>query len=403
MNTDAELLRQFVEDRSEAAFTALVQRHLAMVRTTALRRVGGDAHAADDVTQQVFVALARKAPALRDHATLTGWLHLSTHHATASWVRGEQRRKHREAAADSMTSHDSPAAISADTARLRPLLDDALVTLKPEEREAIVLRFFSGRTFGEIGAALALTDEAARKRVDRALEKMQAVLVRRGVTSTGVALGVVLAAIGAEPVPAGLALRVASVALTKAAAPAAAASVAGIFWPAATAAAFIGGIVVLVPLHQANADAAAALAGRESAVRSARITAGDETRQLERDLARARSEAAQRTEVAVPRPVAPTLTPSAAPRATQAGVAVSVSPEGALRWDGDAVTLDEFRVLLLNHQATAPSGESRMVVNAQGARFRQLNWVLDEVRKVGVEHLIVDSDAAPVGPMSTWF
>lgn len=361
MNTDAELLQRFVEDRSEAAFTELVQRHLAMVRTTALRRVGGDAHAADDVTQQVFVALARKAPALRGHATLAGWLHLSTHHATASWVRGEQRRKQREAAADSMPSHDSPAELSADAARLRPLLDDALVTLKPEEREAIVLRFFSGRTFGEIGAALALTDEAARKRVDRALEKMQAVLVRRGVTSTGAALGVVLTAIGADPVPAGLALRVASVALTKAAAPAAAASVASVFWPAATAAALIGGIVAIVPRHQANADAAAAS------------------------------------------PVAPTPAPAAAPRANPAGVAVSVSPEGAVSWDGDAVRLEEFLILLLNHQATAPQGESRIVVNAHGARFRQLNWVLDEVRKVGIEHLVVESDAAPVGPMSTWF
>src|SRR5690349_16244917 len=125
MNTDSELLRRFVEDRSEAAFTELVQRHLPMVRATALRRVGGDGHAADDVAQQVFVALARKAPSLRDHATLAGWLHLSTHHATASWVRGEQRRKHREAAADSMHRNDTTADLSADTARLRPLLDDA--------------------------------------------------------------------------------------------------------------------------------------------------------------------------------------------------------------------------------------------------------------------------------------
>src|SRR6478735_4422004 len=154
MNTDSELLRRFVEDRSEAAFTDLVQRYLPMVRATALRRVGGDAHAADDVAQQVFVALARKAPSLRTHATLAGWLHLSTHHATASWVRGEQRRKHREATADSMQRNDSTADLSADTARLRPLLDDALVTLKPEEREAIVLRFFSGRSFAEIGDAL---------------------------------------------------------------------------------------------------------------------------------------------------------------------------------------------------------------------------------------------------------
>src|SRR5882724_6146007 len=127
MNEDAILLRRFVEDHAEEAFTELVQRHLALVHATALRRVGGDAHLAQDVTQTVFIALARKASALRSHGSLAGWLYLSTHHATAEVVRREQRRKQREAAAHSMhlasTLDDPPV----DPASLRPLLDDALV------------------------------------------------------------------------------------------------------------------------------------------------------------------------------------------------------------------------------------------------------------------------------------
>lgn len=124
MSTDAELLRRFVEDRSETAFTELVHRYLSLVRGTALRCVGGDVHAADDITQQVFVSLARKASSLRGHATLADWLYVSTHHASAELDRREQSRKQREATAHSMQLSDSSGEPSEDAARLRPLLDD---------------------------------------------------------------------------------------------------------------------------------------------------------------------------------------------------------------------------------------------------------------------------------------
>jgi len=403
MNTDAELLRRFVEDGSEAAFTELVQRHLALVRGTALRRVGGDAHAADDVTQQVFVALARKAPGLRGHATLAGWLYLSTHHATADWVRREQRRRRREAVAHSMQLNESPADPSADATRLRPLLDDALVTLKPDEREAIVLRFFSGRTFAEIGATFALSEEAARKRVDRALEKLQGTLVRRGVTSTVAALGGALTAAGMEPVSVGLAGQVAGIALAKAAAPGLVATLTSAFWPAATAAALAGGMVAIVAQHDANAKADAALAARESATRAAIASIQTENRLAERDLTAIRSAAREREQAVAARTAATPVSPTAVQKTTPEGVRISVSPAGALRWGDTDVTLDEFLEQLVSYQGSAPAGESRMVIDARSARFRQLNWVLDEVRKVGVAHLIVDSDAPPEGPMNTWF
>jgi len=151
MNEDAILLRRFVEDHVEAAFTELVRRHFPLVHATALRRVGGDAHLAQDVTQTVFIALARKASTLQSHASLAGWLYLSTHHATAEVVRREQRRKQREASAHSMhlaSTSDDP---SPGPASLRPLLDDALVNLKADDREAVVLRFLANAPLRKSG------------------------------------------------------------------------------------------------------------------------------------------------------------------------------------------------------------------------------------------------------------
>lgn len=403
MMTDDQLLCRFVDEHSEAAFTELVQRHLPLVRATALRRVGGDAHAADDVTQQVFVALARKAAALRGHATLAGWLYTATHHATADWVRREQRRKQREIAASSMHPSESPADTSADAERLRPLLDDALVTLKPDEREAIVLRFFSGRTFSEIGATLTLSEEAARKRVDRALEKLHATMLRRGVTSTVAALGGALSAASVQPVSAGLATQVAGAALAKAAAPGLAASLTAALWPAAAAATLAGGAFLIFPQQRANADAATALAARESQLTQTIAAAEAENWQLQRELTSQRiTTAARQQQIATVRATAPQPAPVVSAPARPTGVEVSVSPRGEVFWNGEPVRLEEFLVLL-KHQTSAPDAEARLVVNARGARFRQLNWVLDEARKAGIPHMVIDSDAAPVGPQNTWF
>ena len=401
MSTDAELLHRFVADHSEAAFTELVHRHLTLVRATALRRVGGDAHAADDVTQQVFVSLARKASSLCGHATLAGWLYVSTHHATAELMRREQRRKQREAAAHSMHLTDSSAGSPDDAARLRPLLDDALISLKPDEREAIVLRFFSGRTFSEIGKAVQLSEDAARKRVDRALEKLHTVLIRRGVTSTVAALGTALTAAGVDSVPVGLALKVAGVALTQAAAPVAAASFASLLWPAAAAAVFIAGTLAIVSQHRANTATAAAIASRETDTRAAVVALEAENRRLARDLAQANAVTPDRATPVTPPPAARPVA-SVPRRPTPAGISVFVSAEGELSWEGKYVTLDQFLVNLASHQAS--NRESRLVVKANGARFGQLDWVLEEARKSGITSLVVESDAQPDGRMSnTWF
>src|SRR4051812_17406479 len=111
---DSELLRQYAQNRSEAAFTELVQRHLDVVFSAACRQVGGDVHRAKDVAQMVFADLARKAPALTAHTALVGWLYTSTHFAAAKVRRNEQRRAEREKEAHAMHELLDPAANHAD-------------------------------------------------------------------------------------------------------------------------------------------------------------------------------------------------------------------------------------------------------------------------------------------------
>ncbi len=203
MQSDGELLRSYVESRSEAAFTELVNRHLNLVYRSARRRVGGNAHSADDVTLRVFAQLARKAPALVGHPSLVGWLYTATRFTAAAIVRAEHRRQAYEQKAHAMHSLHSSAAES--NARLEPLLDDVMDILPDADRQAVLLHFFEGRSFSEVGEVLAVTPDAARMRVNRAIERVRAGFARRGIASTAAALGAVLATQSASAAPAGLA------------------------------------------------------------------------------------------------------------------------------------------------------------------------------------------------------
>jgi RNA polymerase sigma factor (sigma-70 family) len=205
MVNDAELLRRYAAAHDEAAFGALVQRHLKLVYSVALRQVGGDAHLAQDVAQRVFADLARKAPELAGRATLGGWLYRAAQFQASDLVRAERARRAREQEAQLMQemSHDPTAA--AEWEKLRPVLDVAINELSENERDAVVLRFFETRPFAEIGAVLRVTEDAARMRVERALEKLRRALARRGVTSTSTALATVLANQAGIAAPAGLA------------------------------------------------------------------------------------------------------------------------------------------------------------------------------------------------------
>ena len=213
MADDADLLRRYVEDRSEVAFAALVDRYLNQVYFAALRQVGGDAHCAEDIAQTVFTLLARKARVLAGRPTLAGWLFITTRHVASEIRRADRRRQLREQEAHTMNELLRDSVASTDWDRLRPVIDDALGELTDADREAVLLRFFHARSFAEVGTVLRVTDAAARMRVDRALVKLRGLLVRRGITSTTAALAVVLANQAGVAAPAGLAATVTGAAL----------------------------------------------------------------------------------------------------------------------------------------------------------------------------------------------
>jgi RNA polymerase sigma factor (sigma-70 family) len=211
MDDDGQLLRRYVNERSQDAFAELVHRHLDLVYFAALRRVGGDAHLADDVAQSVFSDLARKAPALLGRPVLAGWLYTSTRFAAAQAVRTERRRRTHEQEAQTM--RELNASPNLDWEKVRPVIDEALDELADHEREAVLLRFFENRPLAEVGARFSLTADAARMRIERALDKLRSALARRGVASTSTALMSAFVTQSGFSAPAGLAVRVVSGAL----------------------------------------------------------------------------------------------------------------------------------------------------------------------------------------------
>lgn len=213
MTEDTELLRRYAEEGVDDAFAELVRRHVNLVYSAALRQLNGDAHLAADATQIVFTDLARKARKLGGHRVLAGWLFTSTRFTTAKLVRSERRRQAREQEAQLMQDLNQDDAATLDWQQVRPVLDDALAELAEGEREAILLRYFEGRDYASVGARLHLADNAARMRVERAVEKLRTLLARRGVTSTTAALAVALANQAVAAAPAGLAAAVTGVAL----------------------------------------------------------------------------------------------------------------------------------------------------------------------------------------------
>jgi len=217
MTSDCNLLRRYAETNSEEAFAELVRRHLDLVYSAALRQVNGDAHLAQDVTQTVFTDLARKAESLSRRPVLTGWLYTSAHFAAAKAVRAERRRREHEQEAQTMRELHDPTP-DRDWSKLRPVLDEAMHELKASDREAILLRYFEQRQLAEIGARLGVSENTARMRVARAVDKLRTFLNRRGVTLTATALASVLAAEAVVAAPAGLAVSVTAASLAGAAA-----------------------------------------------------------------------------------------------------------------------------------------------------------------------------------------
>jgi RNA polymerase sigma factor (sigma-70 family) len=211
MSETQQLMADFARTGSETAFKELVRRYTDLVYSVAIRLVNGDTQLAQDVTQTVFIDLAKMAGKLSPEVLLGGWLHRHSCFVAATLLRGEKRRRIRERQALEMKAlNDQP---EPAMAHLAPILDAAINQLQDEDRMAIVLRYFEKAEFRIVGQALGITDDAARMRVSRALDKLQLTLKARGVTLTAAGLGTVLAASAVTSAPAGLALGMASTTL----------------------------------------------------------------------------------------------------------------------------------------------------------------------------------------------
>jgi RNA polymerase sigma factor (sigma-70 family) len=209
---DMALLREYATRQSEAAFEALVARHVNLVYSAALRQ-GRDPQLAQEITQAVFIALARKAARLRPKTFLIGWLFKATRYAASVERRAASRRQRHEQEAFMQSSLLNPETPDETLwQNVAPLLDEALENLNETDRRAVLLRFFEQQSLAQIGAALALNEEAARKRVARALEKLRKFFLKRGVTLTAVTLGTAMTANSVHAAPAGLTISAAAAA-----------------------------------------------------------------------------------------------------------------------------------------------------------------------------------------------
>ena len=207
-----QLLREYVERQSEAAFAELVNRHVDLVYSTALRVLRNHA-LAEDVAQLVFIKLARKSGSIRAE-TLSSWLYRVAHDYAANAVRGEEARRSREIEAMNQTEpHTEPGQawnqISSD-------LDEAMLTLSEAEQSAVLLRFFEGRNWREVGQALALSEDTVQRRVGSALEKLRAHFLRRGVTVSASVLAMAIGTNAVQAAPATLGPHLAAGALAAA-------------------------------------------------------------------------------------------------------------------------------------------------------------------------------------------
>jgi RNA polymerase sigma factor (sigma-70 family) len=208
---DIELLQEYATQNSEPAFESLVSRHVNMVYSVALRQLGNPHHA-EEVTQAVFVILAKKSRSLRKGTILSGWLYQTARLTARNFLRGEIRRQQREQEAymQSLTNETE----SDVWPQIAPLLDDAMARLGEKDRNAIALRFFDGKSLQEVGADLGVSEDAAKMRVGRAVEKLRGFFSKRGVALSATLVSSVIAANSVQAAPAGL-ISSATIAATK--------------------------------------------------------------------------------------------------------------------------------------------------------------------------------------------
>ena len=202
-HTDSQLLRAFAENRSEAAFAELVRRYVDFTYSAALRMVR-DPHLAEDVTQGTFLALAKSARQLTDRPMLSGWLHRTAQNLAAQTVRTIERRRAREQEAAAMNELFSTRS-EAPWEAIAPHLDAALGELNETDRDAVLLRYFEKKSAAEMAGVLGISDEAAQKRVNRAVERLREFFSKRNVTIGASGLVALISANAVQSAPLGLA------------------------------------------------------------------------------------------------------------------------------------------------------------------------------------------------------
>jgi len=243
---DSVLLKEYVEHGSEEAFATLVARHVNKVYSIALRHTR-NAHQAEEITQAVFVLLARKSRQLGKRVILSGWLCRTARLSAVTFVRSEIRRSRREQEAHMQNLLNETE--SEVWPQIAPLLDAAMAGLSEADHDAVALRFLDGKSMKEIGAALGASEDATKMRVNRAVEKLRIFFTRRGIVCSAAALTAAISANSVHAAPIGLAVTIstaaaqAGIALTTTAT--ATATVTKAIAMAATPKALIAGIVAV--------------------------------------------------------------------------------------------------------------------------------------------------------------
>lgn len=383
---DAELLARYAQARDEVAFAELVRRYLGLVYHAARRQVG-DTHRAEEVTQEVFTRLARKAPGLTAHTSLAGWLHATTRHAALESLRAERRRRTREREAflmnEAMFGGRDP-----EWERIRPALDEALGELAADDREIVLWRYFLGLSWRDIGARLGAAENTARMRGDRALERLQGRLAKRGLTSTAAIFAAGLTAEALAAVPGGLARQIAIGAMTNVGTAALVGSGGLVAFMSATKMGWVAaGLLVLAGLvsvgwQQGEAAQLANARAAELQALTARLAA--ETREMEAKVSAGEAEIAQR-----------------AAQKTAALGSEAEKPAGQA-WD----PLTEGSALMARHPGLADAVVARSdAINAYryGRWLKQLNLTPNQQQRFFELLRVKNGISAPFGPRGEMF